>query len=107
MDHNGPCCPNCGNGPMREVVYVPAYMICILAQLRRLLELYQTVRKNETELIELLTREIERISEEGHGNFFIEILINEYEYPRIFEDEQDLDEIYDVDTFTLSNRYNF
>jgi hypothetical protein len=69
--------------------------------------LYQTVRKNETELIELLTREIERISEEGHGNFFIETLINEYEYPRIFEDEQDLDEIYDVDTFTLSNRYNF
>jgi hypothetical protein len=54
----------------------------------------------------LLTKEIERISEEGHGNFFIETLINEYEYPRYFDDEQDNEEIYDVDPFTLSNRNN-
>jgi hypothetical protein len=36
------------NNP-REVVYVPEYMIGILMELRRLLELYQNVRKNEIE----------------------------------------------------------
>jgi hypothetical protein len=92
------------NNNSRDVIYVPNYMMDILIQLRHLLELYKTVRKTETELIELLTKEIERISEEGHGNFFIETLINEYEYPRYFEDEENDDEIYDVDLFTLSTR---
>jgi hypothetical protein len=54
----------------------------------------------------LLTKEIEQINEEGHGNFFIETLINEYEYPRYFDDEQEDEEIFDVDPFTLSNRNN-
>jgi hypothetical protein len=93
------------NNPCRDIIYVPEYMLDILVQLRHLLELYKTVRKTETELIELLTKEIERISKEGHGNFFIETLINEYEYPKKFE-EEDGDEIYDVDPFTLSNRNN-
>jgi hypothetical protein len=92
------------NNNSRIVIYVPDYMMDILIQLRHLLELYKTVRKTETELIELLTKEIERISEEGHGNFFIETLINEYEYPRYFDDEENDDEIYDVDLFTLSTR---
>jgi hypothetical protein len=92
------------NNNSRDVIYVPNYMMDILIQLRHLLELYKTVRKTETELIELLTKEIERISEEGHGNFFIETLINEYEYPRYFDDEENDDEIYDVDLFTLSTR---
>jgi hypothetical protein len=94
------------NNNSRDIIYVPDYMFDILVQLRHLLELYKTVRKTETELIELLTKEIKRISEEGHGNFFIETLINEYEYPRYFDDEQDDEEIYDVDPFTLSNRNN-
>jgi hypothetical protein len=94
------------NNNSRDIIYVPEYMLDILVQLRHLLELYKTVRKSEFELIELLTKEIERISEEGHGNFFIETLINEYEYPRYFDNEQDDEEIYDVDPFTLSNRNN-
>jgi hypothetical protein len=94
------------NNNSRDIKYVPEYMLDILVQLRHLLELYKIVQKSETELIELLTKEIERISEEGHGNFFIETLITEYEYPRYFDDEQDDEEIYDVDPFTLSNRNN-
>jgi hypothetical protein len=94
------------NNNSRDIIYVPDYMLDILVQLRHLLELYKIVRKSETELIELLTKEIERISEEGHGNFLLETLINEYEYPRYFDDEQDDEEIYDVDPFTLSNRNN-
>jgi hypothetical protein len=90
------------NNNSSDVIYVPDYMLDILVQLRHLLELYKSVRKTETELIELLTKEIERISEEGHGNFFIETLINEYEYPRYFDDEQDDEEIFDVDPFTLT-----
>jgi DNA-binding protein H-NS len=93
------------NNNSRDIIYVHEYMLDILVQLRHLLELYKTVRKSETELIELLTKEIERISE-GHGNFFIKTLINEYEYPRYFDNEQDDEEIYDVDPFTLSNRNN-
>jgi hypothetical protein len=94
------------NNNSRDIIYVPEYMLDILVQLRHLLELYKAVRKSETELIELLTKEIERISEEVYGNFFIETLINEYEYPRYFDNEQDDEEIYDVDPFTLSNRNN-
>jgi hypothetical protein len=62
------------NNNSRDIIYVPDYMLDILVQLRHLLELYKTVRKTETVLIELLTKEIEQISEEGHGNFFIETL---------------------------------
>ena len=94
------------NNNSRDIIYVLDYMLDILVQLRHLLELYKIVRKTKTELIKLLTKEIEQISEEGHGNFFTEILIGEYEYPRYFEDEQDDEEIYDVDPFTLSNRNN-
>jgi hypothetical protein len=94
------------NNNSRDIIYVPEYMLDILVQLRHLLELYKIVQKSETELIELLTKEIEPISEEGHGNFFIETLINDYEYPRYFDNEQDDEEIYDVDPFTLSNRNN-
>jgi DNA-binding protein H-NS len=94
------------NNNSRDIIYVPEYMLDILVQLRHLLELYKAVRKSETELIELLTKEIEQISEEGHGNFFIETLINAYDYPRYFDNEQDDEEIYDVDPFTLSNRNN-
>jgi hypothetical protein len=94
------------NNNSSDVIYIPDYMMDILVHLRHLLELYKTIRKTETELIELLTKEIEQISEEGHGNFFIETLINEYEYPMYFEDEQDDEEIFDIDPFTLSTRNN-
>jgi hypothetical protein len=47
------------NNNSRDIIYVPDYMLDILVQLRHLLELYKTVRKSETELIELLTKEIE------------------------------------------------
>jgi hypothetical protein len=98
--------PMMADNTPREVVYVPEYMIGILMELRRSLELYQNVRKYETELIELLTKEIERISEEGQGNFFIETMISEYEYPRFFEEEYDLHDFYDVEQFNLGNRSN-
>jgi hypothetical protein len=94
------------NNNSSGLIYIPDYMMDILVHLRHLLELYKTIRKTKTELIKLLTKEIEQISEEGHGNFFIETLINEYEYPRYFDDEQDNEEIFDVDPFILSTRNN-
>ena len=77
------------NNNSRDIIYVPNYILDILVYLRHLLELYKIIYKSKTKLIELLTKEIEQISEEGHGNFFIETLIGEYEYPRYFDDEQD------------------
>ena len=94
------------NNNSKDIIYTLDYMLNILVHLRHLLELYKTVRKSEIELIELLTKEVEQISEEGHGNFFIETLIGEYEYPRYFNDEQDDEDTYDVDPFTLNNRTN-
>ena len=94
------------NNDSRDIIYVPEWMMGILVHLRHLLELYKTIYKFETELIELLTNEIEQISEEGHGNFSIETLIGEYEYPRFFDDEQEDEDTFDVDPFTFNNRDN-
>jgi hypothetical protein len=91
--------------PSKDVIEVPKYMLDILICLRRLLELYQSIFLNEPEIIKLLIKEIEQISEKGHGFFLIESLISEYDYPRKFE-EEDEDEIYDVDSFILSTRNN-
>ena len=88
-----------------EIAYVPTWMMPILVHLRHLLVLYKTVYKSETTLIKLLTDEIEEISEEGHGNFFIETLIGEYPYPRFF-DEEEHEDTFDVDPFIFNNRNN-
>jgi hypothetical protein len=75
-------------------------MIPIGIHLRHMLEIYKDVRKSETILIELLTKEIEQVREEGQGNFFIETLISEYQYPRFF-DEEEQEDTFDVDPFTF------
>jgi hypothetical protein len=59
------------SNPLKDVIEVPKYMLDILVHLKILFALYQSIQKNETEVIELLTKEIEQISDEGQGNFFI------------------------------------
>jgi hypothetical protein len=59
------------SNPLKDVIEVPKYMLDILVHLKILFALYQSIQKNETEVIELLTKEIEQISDKGQGNFFI------------------------------------
>jgi hypothetical protein len=54
-----------------EVIIVPEEVIETLIELKRLLVLYEGINKHEEQMIHLLTIEIERISKEGKGNFFI------------------------------------
>ena len=93
------------NNGSDDLIIVPEWMMPILIHLRHLLELYKTIRKSKTVLIELLTNEIEQISEEEHGNFFIETLIGEYPYPRFFDEKEHAD-TFDVDPFTFDYSRN-
>jgi hypothetical protein len=54
-----------------EVIIVPEEVIETLIEIKRLLVLYKGINKHEEQMIHLLTIEIERISKEGKGNFFI------------------------------------
>ena len=65
--------------------------------------LYEGISKHEEEMIYLLTKEIERISKEGKGNFFIEKLINEYNYPRHF-DEEEIKDSFGVEPFFINSQ---
>ena len=94
----------CNNGPA-NIIDVPECMIPTLIHLRHFLEIYKDVRKSETVLIGLLTKEIEQVREEGQGNFFIEILISEYQYPRFF-DEEEQEDTFNVDPFTFNYSRN-
>jgi hypothetical protein len=86
-----------------EVIIVPEEIIDILIELKRLLVLYEGISKHEEKMIHLLTTEIERISEEGKGNFFIEKLISEYNYPRHF-DQEEIKESFDVEPFFIKSQ---
>ena len=68
-----------------EIIIVLEEIIETLIELKRLLILYAGISKHEEEMIYLLIKAIERISEERKGNFFIEKLISEYNYPRQFD----------------------
>ena len=61
-----------------EVIIVYEEIIDTLIELKILLVLYEGISKHEEQMIHLLTIEIEQISEERKGNFFIEKLISEY-----------------------------
>ena len=83
-----------------------------LIPLRRLLmlyNLYTMARKNETNLIQLLTKHIEQIKRDLSGSpnrELMERLISEYPYPRNFDEEPDVDEsIYEVDSFNYDSRF--
>ena len=80
-----------------------------LIPLRRLLMLYTMARKNETNLIQLLTEHIEQIKRDLSGSpnrELMERLISEYPYPRNFDEEPDVDEsIYEVDSFNYDSRF--
>jgi hypothetical protein len=89
--------------PPGKIITVPENIIEILTRLRRLLSIYEGVHRNELSLIYLLSKEIEQISADGKGNFFIETLISEHNYPRNFEEEE-VDETFDVEPFTLSRK---
>lgn len=86
-----------------EVIIVPEEIIETLIELKRLLVLYVGISKHEEEMIFLLTQAIERISEEGQGNFFIEKLISKYNYSRQF-DQEEIKEISDVEPFFMNSR---
>jgi hypothetical protein len=89
--------------PPGKLITVLENIMGILTRLRRLLSLYEGVRRNELSLIYLLSKEIEKMSADGKGNFFIETLISEHKYPRDFEEEE-VDETFDVEPFTLSRK---
>ena len=89
--------------PPGKIITVPENIIGILTRLRRLLNIYEGIRKNELSLIYLISKEIEQISVNGKGNFFIETLISEHNYPRNFEEEE-VDETFNVDPFTISRK---
>ena len=80
-----------------------------LIPLRRLLMLYTMARKNETNLIQLLTEHIEQIKRDlsnSPSRELMERLISEYPYPRNFDEEPDVDEsIYEVDSFNYHSRF--
>jgi hypothetical protein len=83
-----------------KVIIAPEEIIETLIELKRLLILYEGISKHEEQMIHLLTTEIEQISEEGKGNFFIEKLISEYNYPRQF-DQEEIKESFDVEPFFI------
>ena len=80
-----------------------------LIPLRRLLMLYTMARKNETNLIQLLTEHIEQIKRDlsnSPNRELMERLISEYPYPRNFDEELDVDESsYEVDSFNYDSRF--
>jgi hypothetical protein len=86
-----------------EVIIVPEEIIDTLIELKRLLVLYEGISKHEEQMIQLLTTEIERISEEGKGNFFIEKLISKYNYPRQF-DQEEIKKSFDVEPFFIKSQ---
>jgi hypothetical protein len=86
-----------------EVIIVPEEIMETLIELKRLLVLYEGISKHEEQMIHLLTTEIKRISEEGKGNFFIEKLIGEYNYPRHF-DQEEIKESFDVEPFFIKSK---
>ena len=90
--------------PPGKVVTVPKDIMEILKRVRRLLMIYEGIRRSETSLIYLITKEIEQISADGKGNFFIETLISEHNYPRNFAEEEELEDTFDVDPFTISRK---
>jgi hypothetical protein len=53
------------NTPLKNATEVSKYMLEILVHIKGLLELYQRFFKNEMDIIDLLVKEIEQISEEG------------------------------------------
>ena len=62
-----------------------------LIPLRRLLMLYTMARKNETNIIQLLTEHIEQIKRDlsdSPNKELMERLISEYPYPRNFDENQ-------------------
>ena len=88
-----------------EIIIIPEEIIETLIELKRLLVLYEGIIRHEEEMIYLLTQAIERISEEGKINFFIEKLISEYNYPRQF-DQEEIKESFDVKPFFMILNYN-
>ena len=82
---------------------LPEELVEICIELRRLLIIYEGIRRNENILKHLLEVEIEKISKEAKGNFFIETLISEYPYPRKFYEEIDetFETYYEPDPFFL------
>jgi hypothetical protein len=89
--------------PPGKIITVLENIMGILIRLRILLIIYEGVSRNELSLIYLLSKEIEQISADGKGNFFIETLISEHNYPRNFE-EKEVDEVFNVEPFTLSRK---
>jgi hypothetical protein len=89
--------------PPGKIITVPENIMGILTRLRRFLSIYEGVHRNELSLIYLLSKKIEQISANGKGNFFIETLISEHNYPRNFEEEE-VDETFDVEPLTLSHK---
>ena len=86
-----------------EVIIVPEEIIDTLIELKRLLILYEGISKHEEQMIQLLTTEIEWISEEGKGIFFIEKLISEYNYP-IYIDQEEIKESFDEEPFFIKSQ---
>jgi hypothetical protein len=86
-----------------KVIIAPEEIIETLIELKRLLILYEGISKHEEQMIHLLTTEIEQTSEEGKGNFFIEKLISEYNYPRQF-DQEEIKESFDVEPFFIKSQ---
>ena len=82
---------------------VPEEIIPVLIVLRRLLIVYEGARRNEEKLIHLIGEEIEQISQEAKGNFFVETLLFEHNYPRKFtEEDENFENNYEPDTFYLN-----
>ena len=71
--------------------------------------LYTMARKNETNLIQLLTDHIEQIKRDlsnTPNRELMERLILEYPYPRNFDQEPDVDaSICEVDSFNYDSRF--
>ena len=96
---------------MRLVYYVYKMSIVeeadlpVLMRLYYLLRLYEGIRKNEKELIQIITKEIELIKSINENqkipNPLVEQFIGEYNYPRNLDEEED-DEYFDIDNFTIS-----
>jgi hypothetical protein len=77
----------------------------LLIRLTRLLNLYENAQPNETHLFNLLGKEIEKIRMKHdsykNSDSRIKTLISKFHYPRELP-KGEIDEIYDVEPFTLS-----
>lgn len=71
-----------------------------LIQLHRLLIVYKEANKTCRDLIYFLTREIELLKTKYPGHTIIEKLIETYNYPRNF-DQEEINEAFDVESFNL------